>query len=396
MKTSHKLFFGDARNMMSSIASESVDLIVTSPPYPMIEMWDEIFSNLNSAVKTAIIAEQGMQAFELMHQELDKVWNEVFRVLKPGGIACVNIGDATRSIGGNFQLFSNHSRILSHFLKRGFSALPEILWRKQTNAPNKFMGSGMLPPGAYVTLEHEFILIFRKGSKREFSRAEEKAIRQNSSFFWEERNSWFSDIWEIKGTRQKMRGEEGRERSGAYPFELAYRLINMFSVKGDLVLDPFMGTGTTAIAAMVSNRNSIGIEIDHTFAKTIKARIQDVIKCANSHIEDRLTQHVSFVAERIKTKGPLKHKNSFYGFPVMTAQETELMLHELKEIVPMSDAVFEVIYSQHPQPAFCKEWMELIPELTVQSSTLSKPPMVTTQVKERLRVGESQQLLPIN
>ena len=87
----------------------------------------------------------GLFAFELMHIELDKVWNEVFRVLKEGGIACINIGDATRTINKNFQLYSNHSRIINHCTKIGFSALPMILWRKQTNAPNKFMGSGMLP-----------------------------------------------------------------------------------------------------------------------------------------------------------------------------------------------------------------------------------------------------------
>ena len=159
MKTTHKVIFGNSANM-NTIPSGSIDLVITSPPYPMIEMWDEMFSEQSPEVANALQNEYGNLAFELMHQELDKVWNEVFRVLKYGGIACINIGDATRTIGGTFQLYSNHSRILSYCLKTGFVALPEILWRKQTNAPNKFMGSGMLPPSAYVTLEHEFILIF--------------------------------------------------------------------------------------------------------------------------------------------------------------------------------------------------------------------------------------------
>ena len=186
MKTTHKVIFGNSANM-STIPSGSVDLVITSPPYPMIEMWDEMFSEQSPAIKDALQKEDGTLAFELMHKELDKVWNEVFRVLKDGGIACINIGAATRTIGRTFQLFSNHSRILSHCLNIGFVALPEILWRKQTNAPNKFMGSGMLPPGAYVTLEHEFILILRKGNKKEFKNPDEKLNRKRSAFFWEEK-----------------------------------------------------------------------------------------------------------------------------------------------------------------------------------------------------------------
>ena len=108
------------------------------------------------------------------------------------------------------------------------------------------MGSGMLPAGAYVTLEHEHILVLRKGNKRNFKTPEEKLRRQKSAFFWEERNLWFSDLWEdLKGTKQNNIDKNIRERSGAYPFELAYRLINMLSLREDKVLDPFLGTGTT-------------------------------------------------------------------------------------------------------------------------------------------------------
>ena len=251
---------------MQGLPDESIDLMVTSPPYPIIEMWDRLFSEQNSAIKDALEQNDGNKAFELMHQELDKVWAEVYRVLRQGGFACINIGDATRKIGNEFKLYSNHSRILEHCLSLGFSSLPEILWRKQTNAPNKFMGAGMLPAGAYITLEHEFILVLRKGGKREFKTAEEKLRRMKSAFFWEERNLWFSDVWEdLKGTKQNNINKKIRERSGAYPFELAYRIINMFSLREDTVLDPFLGTGTTTAAAMATGRNSIGIEIDPNF-----------------------------------------------------------------------------------------------------------------------------------
>ncbi|MGA9236213.1 MAG: DNA methyltransferase, partial [Desulfobacterales bacterium] len=148
MQTRHQLHFGDARKM-KAIGGNSVDLVVTSPPYPMIQMWDELFTRLDPAVAKALMQNRGMVAFERMHAALDPVWAEVHRVLKPGGIACINIGDAVRKIGDDFMLYPNHARILSRMLTIGFQPLPLILWRKPTNAPNKFMGSGMLPPGAY-------------------------------------------------------------------------------------------------------------------------------------------------------------------------------------------------------------------------------------------------------
>jgi len=138
-----------------------------------------------------------------MHENLNEVWEEIDRVMAPGGIACINVGDALRKIGETFRLYSNHSRIIDYFENAGYLVLPAIIWRKQTNKPNKFMGSGMLPPNAYVTLEHEFILIFRKGT-RTFS-SEEKVARRKSSYFREERNLWFSDVWaDLKGAGQKL------------------------------------------------------------------------------------------------------------------------------------------------------------------------------------------------
>ena len=344
MKSEHKIIFADSRNM-EQISSQSVDLMITSPPYPMIEMWDEMFSKQNPKIKEALDKNDGNLAFELMNKELDKVWNEVYRVLKNGGIACINIGDAVRTINKNFTLYSTHSRILTHCLKIGFQALPEILWRKQTNAPNKFMGSGMLPPGAYVTLEHEHILILRKGEKREFRKPNEKLNRQKSSFFWEERNVWFSDIWEgLKGAGQKLTDEKIRERSAAYPFELAYRLISMFSVKGDVVLDPYLGTGTTTLAAMASNRNSIGVEIECDFKDTVFSRIEEISSFSNSYIKKRLDRHLAFVKEREETKGKLGYENKTYKFPVMTRQELEITLNKLDSVNKIDATNFEVNY----------------------------------------------------
>jgi len=348
---------------MDEIADNSIDLIVTSPPYPMIEMWDEIFSKQNSLIGEALGSDNGNIAFELMHQELDKIWKEVYRVLKVGGFACINIGDATRTINKNFTLYCNHSRILQNCLQLGFNALPQILWRKQTNAPNKFMGSGMLPAGAYVTLEHEYILVLRKGKKRIFASKEEKLSRQRSAFFWEERNVWFSDIWEnLKGTKQNDIDKSIRERSGAYPFELPYRIINMLSLKDDVVLDPFLGTGTTTVAAIVTGRNSIGIEIDPNFKRSLFVRFQKSIDLADELLRNRVKSHLDFVQQRFKTKGELGYNSRIYGFPVMTNQEVEIQFSELAKVKVNGNKIIAE-YKQNPTCFFDERPPHIKPSL---------------------------------
>ncbi|MEJ2658010.1 MAG: site-specific DNA-methyltransferase [Desulfobacterales bacterium] len=363
MKTKHKIVFENAANM-KVVSSESVDLMITSPPYPMIEMWDEMFANQSASVKKALEKGDGTGAFELMHQALDSVWEEVYRVLKSGGFACINIGDATRTINSSFTLYPNHMRILQAALKLGFSVLPCILWRKQINAPNKFLGSGMLPAGAYVTLEHEYILILRKGPKREFGKEEDKKTRRESAVFWEERNRWFSDVWfDVKGTPQALKDKATRLRSAAFPFEIVYRLINMYSVKGDTVLDPFLGTGTTTSAAIASGRNSIGYEIDRALKNVIDHHIKDfVVDSSRQVIRKRLVNHMEFVIQRLKTKGKFKHDNKHYGFPVMTAQENKLLLNDPLNIMELEKDCFEVRYSDKPQPEFCRNWYDELQE----------------------------------
>ena len=352
MQTTHQIFYRDARDL-KEIPSESVDLVVTSPPYPMIGMWDDIFGSQNVEIEKALKAGDGKLAHELMHKILDSVWDEVFRVLKDGRFACINIGDATRKVNGDFCLYPNHARILNYLLDIGFSALPDILWRKQTNAPNKFMGSGMLPAGAYVTLEHEYILILRKGSKREFKTECEKQNRRESALFWEERNIWYSDVWmDIKGTGQRLSDELSRLRSAAFPYDLAYRLINMYSVKGDVILDPFLGMGTTIAAAMTSGRNSIGVEIDKSFHSAICPMARQIVNFSNDYLRDRLMRHFAFVEDRIQKSGPLKYTNRYYECPVVTSQEQSILLNGLKEARESDDNIFEVTYSARPQSIY--------------------------------------------
>jgi DNA modification methylase len=313
---------------MGGIADDSIDLIVTSPPYPLIEMWDAAFSKMSPDAARALEDGDGPRAFDACHLELDKVWGECFRLLRDGGLACINVGDAVRTLGGEFRLYSNHSRILSAMTRLGFSALPDILWRKQTNAPNKFMGSGMLPAGAYVTYEHEYVLIFRKGGLRRFLSADEKENRHRSAYFWEERNVWFSDVWtDLKGAGQELADAESRTRSGAFPFELAYRLVAMFTVYGDTVLDPFLGTGTTCAAALASMRNSVGIEFDEGLSRTIGEMFRAAVAAGRVRAARRLEDHRAFVAERLSEDKTFKHRNAPHDFPVITAQERDMVLY---------------------------------------------------------------------
>ena len=267
---------------MPEIESGSVELMVTSPPYPLIAMWDEQFksdpkiSELWQKLDVCGDEVTVRQIYDAMHENLAKVWVETYRVLVEGGIACINIGDATRSIAGKFQLFPNHARITEVCEKIGFITLPYILWKKPTNKPKyngkgAFLGSGFLPPNAYVTLDCEFILIFRKGSLRRFEPKDKR--RYDSAFTKAQRDEWFSQIWTLKGTRQTA-GELER-RTAAYPEEIAERLIKMFSVKGETVLDPFLGSGTSTKIAMQTQRNSIGYEVDEKLLPTINKKLEE-------------------------------------------------------------------------------------------------------------------------
>ena len=165
---------------MPELVDSSIHLMVTSPPYPMIKMWDSQFAEMNPQIATLWQKleadgkeEVVTQIYDAMHEALAKTWRETYRVLVDGGIACINIGDATRTVNSKFRLFPNHSRVIEHCEKTGFTTLPYILWKKPTTKPKykgkgAFLGSGFLPPNAYVTLDCEFILIFRKGKLRHF------------------------------------------------------------------------------------------------------------------------------------------------------------------------------------------------------------------------------------
>ncbi len=314
----------------------------------MIEMWDGLFSRLAPDVKGMLARGEVDRAYPAMALVLDEVWNAADGCMKEAGMVCVNIGDATRTSGGLFRVYPNHTVVGASFLALGYSALPEIIWRKTSNKPNKFMGSGMLPPGAYVTQEHEYVMTYRKGRRRRFVGVRERAKRSRSAYFWEERNAWFSDNWQgLQGERQNMERGGPRPRSAAFPFELAHRLICMYSLQDDLVLDPFLGTGVTTFAAMVAGRNSLGIELDPNFRDAIDSRIEGIVDYGNRYNGERLDRH-----RRLASGNPrMKYSNDAYGFPVMTRQETKLELPVLSSVRRTDKQTFEVEYSRGPRTA---------------------------------------------
>ncbi|HWG89743.1 MAG TPA: site-specific DNA-methyltransferase [Candidatus Thermoplasmatota archaeon] len=272
-----ELHFGDAGNMQA-IPEASVHLVATSPPYPMIEMWD---AQLSAATGLA----PGDPAFyRASHDHLGRVWRECHRILVPGGLLAVNIGDATRTVGGAFRCFQNHVEITTRCEALGFHSLIPILWKKPTNKPNAFLGSGFLPPNGYVTLDCEYILLFRKGPPRKLPPKD--PLRYASEMSKAERDRWFSQVWDVRGAAQ--------DGTAAFPEEIPARLIRMFSLLGETVLDPFAGSGTTLRVAHRLGRKAVGFEV-------------------NSGLRERLLSTVPQEAPR--PEAILDHLHSLYPEP---------------------------------------------------------------------------------
>ncbi|MFB6312156.1 MAG: site-specific DNA-methyltransferase, partial [Salinirussus sp.] len=252
----------------------------------------------------------------------------------------VNVGDATRTVGDRFRVYANHVRITEAFEARGLQPLPDIVWHKPANSAAKFMGSGMLPPNAYITLEHEHILVFRNGPRRSFEAGSDR--RYESAYFWEERNRWFSDMWsDVRGRFQELEDDDLRDRSGAFPFTIPYRLINMYSVYGDTVLDPFWGTGTTTLAAMVAGRDSIGIELEGEFLEYFESFLADLPSFSKGVIGQRLADHDAFVKDH---DGAFAYENSQLEVPVKTRQEEGLKFYRVVEVDRDGDGGYRVEY----------------------------------------------------
>ena len=250
MTTKHVLINGDSR-CMSQIPNESVGLIVTSPPYWQLKDYgSESQIGFN-------------QSYEDYINHLNLVWSECHRILQPGCRLCINIGDqfARTAYYGRYKIVPIHSEIIRFCETIGFDYMGTIIWQKQTTmhttGGQRVMGSYPYPRGGIVKIDYENILLFKKQGK---APAAEKSVRENSKLTDEEWNTYFSSHWNFPGARQS-------EHIAVFPEELPKRLIKMFSFVGDTVCDPFMGSGTTALAAMNLDRNSVGYEINRNFRR---------------------------------------------------------------------------------------------------------------------------------
>lgn len=227
---------------MPELEDESVHCIITSPPYPKIQKWDECF------------ADQGAEDWPKQVGLVLASIREGVRKLVPGGIVCLNIGDATRTEDKSFRCYPNYAALtfLLSLKEESLTPLIPIFWRKISNRPNAFLGSGFLPVNAYVAQDCEYIAVFRKGGLRQF-KGEEKERRKASSFTRAERDLWFQQVWNVNG-------KPGAGGDSGWPREIPYRLMRMFSIIGDTILDPFCGKGEEELYAKYG-RKFIGYEI---------------------------------------------------------------------------------------------------------------------------------------
>lgn len=265
-ETNHRLRNGDARDL-SWIDDKSVHLVVTSPPYWTLKKYEKRSGQLGEVAE-----------YESFLDEIDKVWEHSARVLVEGGRICCVVGDVCipRKRDGRHRVMPLHSDIQVRARRFGLDCLTPILWHKISNGVTEAQGNGAgfygkpYQPGAVVKNDVEYILFMRKGGEYRKTTMLQKAL---SMLTKAEMQSWFCSFWaDIKGASTR----DGHP--APYPVELAERLIRMFSFAGDTVLDPFLGTGSTTIAAIRTGRHSIGNEIEPKYLKIARDRVRTEIE----------------------------------------------------------------------------------------------------------------------
>jgi DNA modification methylase len=257
------IYIADSRNM-AEVADESVHLIVTSPPYWHLKDYGT----------------QGQIGYgQTLHEyllDLSRVWRECWRVLKAGRRLCINIGDqfARSIVYGRYKVIPIHAEIIAQCETIGFDYMGAIIWRKKTTVRTTggavVMGSFPYPPNGIVELDYEFILLFKKPERDAGRGAKDEvpqAAKEASKLTRDEWKEFFSGHWEFAGERQTL-------HEAMFPEELPYRLIRMFSFVGEIVLDPFLGSGTTVKVALELGRNAIGYEIQPAFVPIIRQKLR--------------------------------------------------------------------------------------------------------------------------
>jgi DNA modification methylase len=275
LNTEHRVILGDAR-LMKEVDKETVHVVVTSPPYWILKEYD----GNAGADQLGHVTD-----YDEFLGELDSVWSRCFDSLVPGGRLCLVVGDVcfARRKKGRHLVVPIHADISVHCRKLGFDYLTPIFWYKIANARTEVEGNGSpflgkpYEPNAIIKNDIEYVLLFRKPGGYRKPTNEQRML---SLIEKEQHSRWFRSIWtDIPGASRSM------GHPAPYPVEIAYRLIKMFSFVGDMVLDPFSGTGTTTEAAILANRSSVGYEIEPRYHDLIKRRFAQLRREASVRFE---------------------------------------------------------------------------------------------------------------
>lgn len=258
----HEFRLGDAR-VLETIPDASVHLVVTSPPYGNLKEYPSCDGQLGN-----------MESYDEFLKELDEVWRECARILVPGGRVCAVVGDVclSRRRAGRHHVLPLAADIQVRARGLGLDVLTPIMWLKVANInleasrSSRFLGKPYLP-GGVIKNDRETIVMLRKpgGYRKPTAKMEAESRIAKDDYF-----KWFVPMW------TDVTGASTRDHPAPYPLEIPRRLISMFSFVGDVVVDPFSGTGTTARAAALTGRNSINIEIERTYDLDARKRFVEL------------------------------------------------------------------------------------------------------------------------
>lgn len=324
--TNHKIYFGDSR-ALNKIEDKSVQLIITSPPYWQLKDYG---SNNQIGFNNS---------YEEYINNLNLVWMECERILSEGCRLCINIGDQfARSVYyGRYKVVPIRTEIIRFCEALKMDYMGAIIWQKattmNTSGGGAIMGSFPYPRNGILKIDYEFILIFKKLGNPPKPTLEQK---ENSIMTKEEWNQYFSSHWNFSRVKQS-------EHIAMFPEELPKRLIKMFSFFGETIFDPFLGSGTTTLAAKNLGRNSIGYEINKEFESIIKEKLninqlsldEDTIE----FLEDKENNNYSFDklpyifedAHKLDKKIDIKKNN--FGSKIDNSKEKREDLFSVKEVI---------------------------------------------------------------
>jgi modification methylase len=264
-RTRHELYLGDARNL-AMLDDASVHLVVTSPPYWTLKKYEDRAGQLGD-----------IEDYEAFLSELDRAWLECRRVLVGGGRICCVVGDVCipRRVDGRHRIMPLHADIQVRARNLGLDCLTPIIWHKIANGVTESQGNGAgfygkpYQPGPILKNDTEYVLFLRKGGEYRSVSPIRKALSMLSRT---EIQTWLRSVWSDLPGASTRRGHPA-----PYPPELAERLIRLFSFAGDTVLDPFAGTGSTALAALRAGRNSVNVEIEPTYLRQAEKRVTSAV-----------------------------------------------------------------------------------------------------------------------